>query len=134
MLAQLEKLPGVETAMANRDGSLVRVRVTEASLADEIASEISEIFAARGRAPKRLPGASVIKTIEGEEWRDSNTIGELSLIEARTLFLKRIAQFIDVSELDAKTAARLKNLSRTVLVELPIGGDNRPKPEPPHGW
>ena len=127
MLAQLDKLPGVEAAMANRNGALVRVRIADASKAEEISAKVSEIFAAKGRKSKRLTDMLATIAIENEEWRDSSSIGELALIEARTIFSKRVEQFIEKSKLDSKTAQRLKELSQTVLEELPTGGNNQAK-------
>ncbi len=119
MLAQLDKLDGVEAAMANRSGSLVRVRLADGSPPDQVAAAVSEVFASQGRKAKRLTGAEAGTALEQEEWRDVNSVGELSLIEARTIFTRRIEQFIESSGLDDAPAGRLRELSQQVLDEFP---------------
>ena len=117
MLAQLEKVEGVKSAMANHTGSLVRVSITEEADAGTVAQELSAILKKQGRKPKSVTGEKLASSIKSEEWRDSERIGELSEIEFRTVFAKRVKQFVEKGEFEEEIAAKLMKFSEEVLAD-----------------
>ena len=119
MLEQLEKVDGVESAMANHTGSLVRVSLKESSDAHSVASELEAILAKQKRKPTLLSGLVVAKALKDEHWREAEKIGELSEIEFRTVFERRVKQFTKEGDLDEDTIAKLLEFSRQVLDETP---------------
>lgn len=119
MLEQLAKVDGVKTAMANHSGSLVRVVLTNDADPNNVAEELTAILNKQGRKPKPVTGDDLATSIESEEWRDSKQIGELSEIEFRTVFARRVRQFAEQSEFSEVVAAKLIKLSEDVLADTP---------------
>ena len=119
MLEQLEKVDGVESAMANHTGSMIRISLKENADVDTIANEMNSILEKEGRKPKRLSRDQVVKAVSSEKWRATEKVNELSEIEFRTVFERRVKQFVEQNELNADTASKLVEFAKTVLEETP---------------
>ncbi len=119
MLELLDKLDGVKSAMANHTGSLIRVQLEESADSDSIAAELHAILNQQRRMPKRLVGEEIAKAVTNETWRTVKNIGELSEIEFRTVFERRVKQFVDASSFDESTAEKLLEFAAEVLDETP---------------
>jgi tetratricopeptide (TPR) repeat protein len=110
VLAQLDKLPGVEHSYGNHTGDMVRVCVLATADREALARQVAKILGA-SRAPVRLAGADFARALEQEQWRRSDRVGELTLTEYRTLCLREIGQFAKDEKLDKQTAEKLKKIA-----------------------
>ena len=119
MLVQLDKIDGVASAMTNRSGTLIRIRMADPSKAEKVTERFAAIMKKRGRKPKPVSGEAAAEAIRDEEWRDARSVGELSEIEFRTVFARRVRQFIESASLDEKTSSNLLEVSEQVLAESP---------------
>jgi len=119
VLAALEKVDGVKSAMANHSGSMVRISLSESANADAVSKELKKILKKQGRKPRQMSGEELAKAIESEQWRATEEIGELSEIEFRTVFERRVKAFAEKSDLDESTIAKLLEYSKEVLEETP---------------
>lgn len=119
MLAQLEKVEGVESAMANHSGSLIRASLKDSADSVFVASELDAILKEQNRKPKQLAGDEAANAIKSEQWRASDKVGELSEIEFRTVFERRVKLFAEAGDFDEKTVASLLQFSKEVLQETP---------------
>ncbi len=117
MLEQLEKNENVKSAMANHTGTLVRVVLVDAADVTSVASELESILVKQNRKPRQLFGDDVAAAISDETWRTAETIGELSEIEFRTVFAKRVKKFSESADLSEENMANLVSLSKKVLAE-----------------
>lgn len=124
MLAQLEKVECVESAMANHTGSLVRVSLKASADSVAVASELDAILKEQNRKPKQLAGDEAANAIKSEQWRESDKVGELSEIEFRTVFERRVKQFSEAGEFDEKTVTSLLQFSKDVLKETPASNSD----------
>ena len=124
MLEQLEEIEGVVSAMANHTGTLVRVSLTDSADRQLVASELASILKKQNRKPKQLFGDDVAKAITDEQWRVTERIGELSEIEFRTVFSRRVDEFIEEQDLDEETVSKLTNFSQDVLNETEKSDSN----------
>ena len=84
MLAQLDRLPGVEHSYGNRTGDMVRMSLVTTAAREEVAKQALKVLGA-SRSPICLTGTNLIQTLEHEQWRQSDRVGELLQIEYRTL-------------------------------------------------
>ena len=119
MLEQLAKVDGVKTAMANHAGSHVRVALSDDADSDAVAEELTTILNKEGRKPKPVTGNELVTLIESEKWRDSERIGELSEIEFRTVFARRVKQFTEQGDFTEDVTAKLIKFSEEVLADTP---------------
>lgn len=119
MLEQLEEVDGVQAAMANHAGSLVRISLKEHANTGSVASELEAILKKEGRKPKALTDSEIATAIESEQWRKAESVNELSEIEFRTVFERRIQQFVVDEELTDDTKTKLIGFASQVLDETP---------------
>ena len=117
MLEQLEKVNGVDAAMANHSGSLVRVSLKDNANPQVVASELTSIFKRQNRKPIQFFNDELALAIRDEQWRTANRIGELSEIEFRTVFAKRVKEYADTGGFDEETKNKLIAFSEQVLGE-----------------
>lgn len=103
--------------MANHSGSLVRISLVDGANPSDVAMELETILKDQKRKPKPLSGDALTKAIAGEQWRTVETVGELSEIEFRTVFAKRVKEYADSNGFDEATKAKLIELSEQVLAE-----------------
>lgn len=115
MLELLDKVDGVESAMANHTGTLVRVSLVHGADANSVSLDLKSILEKQNRKAKPLAAIEIAKAIEDEQWRTSETIGELSEIEFRTVFEKRVKQFTESNDLDEEVSAKLMKFSVEIL-------------------
>ena len=111
MLAQLDKIPGVEHSYVNVTGDMVRISVAAAADRDQIAKQVLKVLADGARSPVRLTGADLAQALKQEEWRRSDRVGELSLIEYRTLGLRRVRTFAQTEKLSKETTEKLLRIA-----------------------
>lgn len=121
VLAGLDKLEGVERSLANRTGTMIRV--TAAVDQEKVAGQVAKYLADSKRTPVRLVGDQLRRALDNEEWRDARRIAELSGIEFRTLFLRRVAHFAKAENLDEKITRKLTQLSDRQWDRIPKAGD-----------
>ena len=119
MLEKLEKVEGVQSAMANHAGSLVRITLKANAKTGSVASELEAILQKQGRKPKALTENEIATAIESEQWREADTVNELSEIEFRTVFERRVQQFVDDEELTDVAKTKLIEFAAQVLDETP---------------
>jgi tetratricopeptide (TPR) repeat protein len=106
VLAQLEKIPGVEKSYSNQAADMVRISVANTANREELASQVLEALGA-SRSPVRLAGGDLKQALDREKWRRSDRIGELLLIEYRTVGLREMRRFAEDEKLDKKTTKTL---------------------------
>ena len=119
MLEQLEKVEGVDSAMANHTGPMIRISLKPKADVDSIANEMKAILEKEGRKPKRLSGNELTVAVDSEEWRVTEKVNELSEIEFRTVFVQRVTQFVEQNDLDEETNSKLVGFAKQILQETP---------------
>lgn len=127
MLARLDTVDGVKAAMTNRSGNLLRIVLHDKTKAGHVAANVARIFQQQKRKAKRVTGSELVSALNNHEWRTSNTVGELSEIEFRTIFARRVKEFTEEGGVDVETADRLLEIAQEVLADTP-------KPEPDTSW
>lgn len=118
MLAQLNKVNGVEESFANRSGMLFRASVSQASDVDTVAKDLREVLSARTRSPTRVTGPDLEQALKSEEWRDADRINELSAIEYHTLTIRSSEAFAKEEHLNGEQTGRLMKSVEEVWSEL----------------
>jgi hypothetical protein len=90
VLARLDRLDGVERSFVNHTGTLLRLSLRPDGDADRVAEEAGRVLTdeADGVSATRLDVAVAGPALRDEEWRDRERVGELSVIEARTLIVR----------------------------------------------
>jgi hypothetical protein len=73
----------------------------------------------QNRAPRLLSSADADQAIDSEQWRERDRIDELSEIEFRTIFQRRINEFVEETGLDADAKAQLLEFAQRTLDETP---------------
>jgi len=111
VLAQLQRVEGVEKAYANHSGRLFRVSVSPTADREKVAAGLLKALSDPTRKPVRLTGDEFRRALEQEEWRDVERVGELSAIEFRTLGLRRVATFAEEEKLDKESADKLVKMA-----------------------
>lgn len=119
MLVQLDKLEGVKDSSTNTTGTLVRIEVAESADSLAVVADLESLFEDQGRKATRLLGDDLATALKDEEWRDANRVGELSEIEFRTVFSRRVKRFTETASLEQDIADKLVKLSNEVLEETP---------------
>jgi hypothetical protein len=117
VLEQLEKVEGVQAAMANHSGSLVRISLVDGASSRDVSMALGKILIDQKRKPKPLSGDELAKAIRDEQWRSAENIGELSEIEFRTVFAQRVKEYAEANGFDETTKTKLIGISRQVLDE-----------------
>jgi len=107
VLAQLDKVKGVERSYANRSGTLFRATVSQGEDAERVAKELREVLSSRTRSPTRMVGPELNQALKVEEWRDSERIIELSAIEYHTLTIRSAKEFAADERLNGEQTERL---------------------------
>jgi hypothetical protein len=107
VLAQLDKISGVERSYANRAGNMVRISIAQAANPEKVVEEVARVFTQEKRNPIRLRDAELKQALEQEQWRTAEQVCELSIIEYRTLTLRALGTFADKEKLDQETKKRL---------------------------
>ena len=107
MLAQLDKIAGVERSYANHAGNMVRVSVAQAVDSEKVVERVETVLTQEKRNPIRLRDTELKQALEQEQWRTAEQVSELSIIEYRTLTLRALGTFADKEKLDQKTKERL---------------------------
>jgi hypothetical protein len=122
VLAQLDKLPGVERSYSNHTGSLVRLSVAPAADPEKVAEQALKVLDDQKRSPVRLAGAEFTRALDEERWRESERVGELSAIEFRTLALRQVKAFADEEKLGKDSADKLARIAEEEWGRLARGG------------
>jgi hypothetical protein len=119
VLEQLKKVEGVDAAMANHTGSMIQISLKRNADVDTIANEMTAILEKEGRKPKRLSGGELVAAVDSETWRTAENVNELSEIEFRTVFERRVKQFVDQNDLDEETTSKLMDFANQILDATP---------------
>ena len=130
MLAQLQRVEGVEKAYANLSGRMFRVSVFPTADREKVAAGLLSALSDRTRKPVRLTGDEFGRALDQEEWRAVERVGELSAIEFRTLGLRRVATFAEEEKLDQESAAKLTRLAREEWDRLAKGSTAEESQDP----
>ncbi|MCI0465208.1 MAG: hypothetical protein L0Z62_50440 [Gemmataceae bacterium] len=90
MLARLDQVAGVERSLANSTGTLIWLVHRSGADPEQVAEEARRVLDEETYAggAVRLSADESAEAVQAEEWRDLTRIGELSVIEARTLGLR----------------------------------------------
>ncbi len=108
VLASLDKIDGVEASSTNYTGTIIRVSVTHAKQRTKVAEEARKILAENKPIP--LVGDELKTALRKERWRETARVGELSIIEFRTLALYRIKTFAQAEKLNKETTDKLTKI------------------------
>jgi hypothetical protein len=108
VLASLDKIDGVEASSTNYTGTLIRVSVTHAKDRTRVAEEVRKILA--DNKPIPLVGDELKTALRKEQWRETGRVGELSIIEFRTMALYRIKTFAEAEKLNKETTDKLTKI------------------------
>jgi hypothetical protein len=111
VLAQLDKIQGVERTYANHTGNMVRVAVALATNPETVAEQVVKILTQEKRNPVRLRNAEFKQALDQEQWRSAERVSELSLIEYRTLAVRLVRQFAQSEKLDKVTSEKLVKIT-----------------------
>jgi hypothetical protein len=111
VLAQLDKIEGVERSYANHAGNMVRLSVAAAADPAKVAEQALKVLKDQNRNPIRLTDDEFKVALTKEEWRAGERIGELSSIEYRTLGLRRVKAFADQEKLDKEITNKLMKIA-----------------------
>jgi hypothetical protein len=111
VLVSLDQIDGVEASSANYAGSMIRISATPASDRDKVAEAVRKVLADKNHKPTALAGDELQLAVEKEEWRETWRIGELSIIEFRTLVPYRIRAFAKAQKLDNEATDKLVKLA-----------------------
>lgn len=133
MLAQLDKVKGVEKSYANRSGKLFRATVSHPENLEKVAKDIKIVLGTRTRSPTRLTGGELSLAVQAEEWRDAERITELTAIEHRTLTIRSVTEFAEKEHLDQERTDLLvksaeqewDRLAKEISIELRKDRDKR---------
>lgn len=107
MLAQLDKVKGVEKSYVNRSGKLFRITISHTKDVESVTIELRKVLSTRTRSPTRVNDPELNQTLQTEEWRDSDRVTELSAIEHRTLTIRSVSSFAEKERLDKEQTSRL---------------------------
>jgi tetratricopeptide (TPR) repeat protein len=121
VLAQLNKIQGVEHSYANPAGDMVRIRLTRTADREELAREVLKVIGA-SRSPIRLAGADFKWALEHEQWRHSDRIGDWLLTEYRTLCMREVRRFAKDEKLDKQTTEKLLRIAEAEWDRVNSGG------------
>ncbi len=124
MLVQLNRIDGIEASSTNTAGTLVHVDLAEGANSAAIVAQLEALFKEQGRTAVRLLGDDLATALNDEEWREANQVHELSEIEFRTVFLRRVKQFAETATLAPSTADQLVRWSNEVLTKTPKSNAN----------
>ena len=83
VLAQLDKIEGVNRSYVNYSGTLIRLTLKPTANQDEVLKSASKIL----NDDESLSPARVVN-VEAEEWRDVDHVKELTAIEWRTVKIR----------------------------------------------
>jgi hypothetical protein len=111
VLAQLDKIPGVERTYANHMGNMIRVGLTTGANAGRIAEQVTKVLTQEKRTPVLLRDAELQQALDQERWRAAERVSELSLIEYRTLAVRLVRQFAQNEKLDKITTEKLVKIT-----------------------
>jgi hypothetical protein len=118
VLARLDKIPNVEQSFTNYSGTMIRVTVAPAAEKDKVAKEILKVLTDEERKPVRLLGDDFEQALRKEEWRESKRVAELSVIEVRTLILRRMNAFAEKEKLDKEVRDKLAKIAEEELQRI----------------
>lgn len=124
MLVQLNRINGVEASSTNTAGTLVHIDLAEGADSAAIVTQLESLFKEQGRTAFRLLGDDLATALRDEDWREANQVHELSEIEFRTVFLRRVKQFAETATLPPSTADQLVKWSNEVIAETPKSNAN----------
>ena len=80
---------------------------------------MNSILQKEGRKPKRLQQDEIVEAVSSEKWRASDKVSELSEIEFRTVFERRVKQYVEQVELDEEISSKLVGFAKQILEETP---------------
>jgi hypothetical protein len=90
---------------------MIRVSAATAADRDKVAEAVRQALADKGLKPVVLAGDDLRSAVEKEEWRETRRIGELSIVEFRTLVPYRIRAFARAEKLDEAATDKLLNIA-----------------------
>jgi hypothetical protein len=125
VLAQLDKILGVERTYANHTGDMVRVAVASAADPETVAEAVAKILTQEKRNPIRVRDAEFKQALDQEQWRAAERVGELSLIEYRTLAVRLVRQFAQSEKLDKVTSEKLVKIAEEEWDRLAKGDGSK---------
>jgi len=108
VLSLLDKIDGVEASSTNYTGTMIRVSVTHAKDRTKVAEEVRKALA--GNKPIPLVGDELKTALRKEQWRETARVGELSIIEFRTMAHYRIKTFAQAEKLNKETTDKLTKI------------------------
>jgi hypothetical protein len=111
VLAQLDKIEGVERSYANHTGNMVRLSVAAKEDPSKVSTQAAKVLNEQKRSPVRLAGDDLTEALDKEEWRESERVSELSAIEFRTLGLRRVRAFAEREKLGKETTDKLVRIA-----------------------
>jgi len=131
VLAQLNKIEGVEKSFANRTGTLLRICVAASADRDKVATTVREDLTKDNRKPVPLAGEEFKEALVKEKWGSPS---ELSAIEFRTLALRRVKTFVESEKLDTEAASKLVKIAEQQWERMAKGIDCCKKEQQPADW
>jgi hypothetical protein len=132
VLERLDKVDGVEASSANHTGTLIRISVKAGASREKVAAAVQNDLTASKGNPTRLMGEELRKTLQDEEWRGIDEIGQLSAIEFCKLNLDRVRAFADDEKLGKDVADKLLKLAETEWDRLAKEAEGKDRNLPPH--
>jgi hypothetical protein len=95
---------------------MIRVAATTTAAGrDKVAEAVRKVLADQGQKPVAVSGDELKTALEKEEWRETWRIGELSIIEFRTLLPHRLRAFAKAEKLDKDATDKLVTVAEKQL-------------------
>lgn len=127
MLAQLDKVPGVARSYANQTGDLVRVSVATGADPERLAQILLKALADETGTPVRVTGVDLARALGQEQWRQTDRVSDLLVIEYRTLALRQMRDFAAAEKLNKEISEQLSKIVEDESERMSREGPGNPQ-------